>query len=73
MPRVLTPRELGKLVLRDRRLHLPAALEPVLRRVLSGPPVTVADLGDQLDGGSRLVFARRLVREGVLLVDDPDS
>jgi hypothetical protein len=57
------------LVLRDRRVVLPAALEPVVRRVLDGTPQGVASLGDALDGPSRLVLVRRLVREGVLQVD----
>ena len=59
------------LTLGDRRLHLPAGLEPVLRRLLDGAPHRVGALADALDGPSRLVLARRLVREGVLRrVDD---
>jgi hypothetical protein len=54
------------LLLRDRQLDLPAAVEPALRRVLDGLPREVGDLGDLLDTGSRLVLVRRLVREGVL-------
>jgi hypothetical protein len=60
-----------ELRLRDRRLELPAALDPALRRLLDGPAQRVGSLGDLLDGGSRLVLVRRLVREGVLQVDDP--
>lgn len=48
-------------------LRMPAALEPVLRRIAAaGAPFVVADLADLMDEGSRLVLARRLVREGLL-------
>jgi hypothetical protein len=59
------------LLLRDRQLDLPAAVEPALRRVLDGLPREVGDLGDLLDAGSRLVLVRRLVREGVLHPVEP--
>jgi hypothetical protein len=45
---------------------MPAALEPALRRVAAGDEFPLASLGDLLDEGSRLVLARRLVREGLL-------
>lgn len=54
-----------RLTLGDRRLLLPAALEPAVRRLLDGP-LQVGDLADLLDTDSRLVLVRRLVREGVL-------
>jgi hypothetical protein len=57
--------------LRDRRLELPEAVAPALRRVLDGLPREVGDLGDLLDAGSRLVLVRRLVREGILQPVEP--
>jgi bifunctional lysine-specific demethylase and histidyl-hydroxylase NO66 len=55
-----------ELLLGDRTLTMPAGLEPALRRVLAADRFTPADLGGHLDGPSRLVLARRLVREGLL-------
>ena len=55
-----------ELLLGDRTLTMPAALEPALRQVLAADRFTPADLGGHLDGPSRLVLARRLVREGLL-------
>jgi lysine-specific demethylase/histidyl-hydroxylase NO66 len=54
------------LTLADRQVHLPAALAGVVARLLDGAPHRVGDLADLMDGPSRLVLARRLVREGVL-------
>jgi hypothetical protein len=53
-------------VLADRELDLPAAAQPALVRLLDGEAHAVADLADLVDGPSRLVLVRRLVREGVL-------
>ncbi len=53
-------------LLGDRELTLPAALEPVMRRIAEPAPLAVGDLADQLDEASRLVLVRRLVREGLL-------
>jgi lysine-specific demethylase/histidyl-hydroxylase NO66 len=53
-------------VLGDRRLRMPGALEPVLRDVTTRQRFRVAEI--DLDAGSRLVLARRLVREGLLIV-----
>ena len=68
VPWHIEPGEPGRavVVLRDRRIDLPAAVQPALARLLDGGPHTVASLGDLLDEGSRLVLVRRLVREGVL-------
>jgi len=55
-----------ELELSDRRLDLPAAVEPALRRLLDGPPLAVGTLADLLDEGSRAVLVRRLLREGLL-------
>ncbi|MDQ3973418.1 MAG: cupin domain-containing protein [Actinomycetota bacterium] len=52
----------------DRQLRLPLAVEPALRLILQRPSFVVADLGEYLDEPSRLVLARRLVREGLLMV-----
>jgi hypothetical protein len=54
-----------------RELDMPAALAPVLARIGDTPgPFTLADLGDLLDGPSRLVLGRRLVVEGLLEIVD---
>ena len=55
-----------RLTLGDRTLVLPAAVEPVLRRLLDGEAHRVGDLADAIDHDSRLVLVRRLVREGAL-------
>jgi hypothetical protein len=60
-----------RLTLGDRRVVLPAAVEPAVRRLLDGGVHRVGDLADLLDGPSRLVLARRLVREGVLRTAAP--
>jgi hypothetical protein len=57
------------LVLADRTLHMPRAVEAVLRQVVASPSVRGADLGDDvLDEAGRRVLLRRLVREGLLEV-----
>ena len=53
-------------VLGGKELHMPAALEPVMRRIASSGPFRLGELGDVLDGPSRLVLGRRLVAEGLL-------
>lgn len=53
----------------DRQLALPVALEPAVRRLLDGRPHTVGELADLLDGPSRLVLVRRLVREAALVTE----
>jgi lysine-specific demethylase/histidyl-hydroxylase NO66 len=63
--------DLVALVLADRTLRMPAALEPVLRAVVSASGSTGgvrgADLGDGvLDEAGRQVLLRRLAREGLL-------
>jgi hypothetical protein len=57
-------------LLGDRRLEMPAWLEPTLRRIARSDVVRAADLADELpDRQSRLVLVRRLVREGLLRPD----
>jgi mannose-6-phosphate isomerase-like protein (cupin superfamily) len=57
-------------LLGDRRLEMPAWLEPVMRRIAAldgGEPLVVGDLAPNLAGASaRAVLARRLIREGLL-------
>lgn len=59
-----------RLDLGDRILHLPTTAQSALEVLLAGGPVTVRDLPD-LDDESQLVLARRLVREGMLVLVDP--
>lgn len=57
-------------LLGDRRLDMPGWLEPAMRLVASSDHLAVHDLTSVLaDPQSRLVLARRLVREGLLLAD----
>lgn len=53
-------------LLGDRELSMPESLEPVLRAVLDGEQIKVGELSDHLDDESRLVFVRRLIKEGLL-------
>jgi bifunctional lysine-specific demethylase and histidyl-hydroxylase NO66 len=55
-----------ELLLGDRTLTMPAGLEPAVRRLVDGDRCAPADLAGLLDEPSRLVLARRLVREGLL-------
>jgi hypothetical protein len=57
-------------VLGDREVRMPAALESAVRRLSSGDTVEIVDLADELDASSRLVLVRRLVREGLLEILD---
>ena len=49
-----------------RELEMPVALEPVIARIREAGQFRLCDLGDLLDGPSRLVLGRRLVVEGLL-------
>jgi len=53
-----------------RELDMPSALEPAMARIAAAGPFRLGDLGDLLDGPSRLVLGRRLVAEGLLEVVD---
>lgn len=55
-----------------RELDMPAALSPAMARIDAAGPFRLGDLGDLLDGPSRLVLGRRLVAEGLLEVVDGD-
>lgn len=51
-------------------LDMPPALEPAMARIAAAGSFRLGDLGDLLDGPSRLVLGRRLVAEGLLEVVD---
>jgi bifunctional lysine-specific demethylase and histidyl-hydroxylase NO66 len=55
-----------RLLLGDRRLTLPATMEPTIRRMLALGAFAPEHLDELIDGPSRLVLCRRLVREGML-------
>jgi hypothetical protein len=55
-------------LLGDRVLRVPARLRPALEHVRAAGELAPADLATWLDPQSRLVLARRLVREGLLQV-----
>jgi lysine-specific demethylase/histidyl-hydroxylase NO66 len=58
------------LVARGKTLSLPASCEPALRALLDGGVLALRDLPG-LDEADALVLVRRLVREGILVVDRP--
>jgi hypothetical protein len=54
-------------LLGDRRLEMPAWLEPAMRRISDTPSFGLGELSNVVpDRDSRAVLARRLVREGLL-------
>jgi bifunctional lysine-specific demethylase and histidyl-hydroxylase NO66 len=53
----------------DRRLRMPATLAPSMERIVELDRFRPGDLDDLLDGPSRLVLCRRLVREGLVTFD----
>jgi hypothetical protein len=53
-------------VLGDRELSMPLALEATMAAVLDRPNFRVGDLSEYLDDESRVVVVRRLIREGLL-------
>ena len=54
-------------LLGDRELRMPMSVEPAMSLIADGASVAVADLPG-LDQASRLVLARRLIREGLIEV-----
>jgi bifunctional lysine-specific demethylase and histidyl-hydroxylase NO66 len=59
-----------RVLLGDRRLDMPGWLEPAMRRIASVQVLAVGDLASEVpDGPSRLVLARRLVREALLAIE----
>jgi len=61
-----------RLDLGDRIVHLPAGASAAVERLLAGGPCRVGELPG-LTPASRLVVARRLVVEGMLVVEPPDD
>jgi hypothetical protein len=53
-----------------KELRMPAALQPALARIAGDGPFRLGDLGDLMDGPSRIVLGRRLVVEGLLEIVD---
>lgn len=63
-------RDVLVVLLGDRRLEMPAWLEPAMRLVSQSDRVRVGDLAEAIgEADSRAVFARRLVLEGLLQVE----
>jgi len=58
-----------RVVLGDRTLQMPTRVEPAVRLALRGQPFAVRELDEILDAPGRLTLVRRLVREGLLVVD----
>jgi bifunctional lysine-specific demethylase and histidyl-hydroxylase NO66 len=54
----------------DRALRMPAALEPVLHDLLQRGRFMPKDLDELIDAPSRLVLCRRLLREGMVTLDE---
>lgn len=57
-----------RVLLGDRELRMPLRLADAMAHVRDHPRLRVGDLAPWLDGPSRLVVARRLVREGLLRI-----
>ena len=70
VPRITRAGDRVQVRLGDRRVDLPAAVEPALHRLLDGSTHAVAELDDLADHSSRLVLVRRLIREGALRTAD---
>jgi bifunctional lysine-specific demethylase and histidyl-hydroxylase NO66 len=59
-------------LLGDRRLEMPAWVEPAMQRIASSASFTVEDLADDLPGAAnRALVVGRLIREGLLTARDP--
>lgn len=70
-PCVLLPRgDRLDVLLGDRSIDVPAHLEPALNEIRLRQELRPADLADHLDPQSRLVLCRRLVREGLLEIEE---
>ena len=57
-----------RVLLGDRELRMPIRVTDAMAFVRDNPTFTVGELAPWLDAGSRLVVARRLVREGLLRI-----
>jgi lysine-specific demethylase/histidyl-hydroxylase NO66 len=60
-----------QVLLGDRKLLMPAGAMPAMGLIAERETFAVGDLAGHLDPESRLVLARRLIREGLLEVADP--
>ena len=56
------------LLLGDRRVTVPARIEPAVRELLAHDELRPRDLHDHLDAAGAIVLTRRMVREGLLEV-----
>ena len=60
------------ILLGDRRIEMPGWLEPAMRRIAATERFAVGELRDDVrDAESRAVLVRRLVREGLLTLEQP--
>jgi bifunctional lysine-specific demethylase and histidyl-hydroxylase NO66 len=55
----------------DRTITIPARCEPALRALLAGPSIRAGDM-PQLSPGDQLTFARRMLREAVVVPAEKD-
>jgi bifunctional lysine-specific demethylase and histidyl-hydroxylase NO66 len=69
--RVRVAGDRATVTLGDRRLTVPAAIAPVVERIVALGAFAPKELDELIDEPSRLVLCRRLVREGLLTVDRP--
>ena len=56
------------LLLGDRRVTVPARIEPAVREFLAHDELRPRDLHDHLDGAAAILLTRRMEREGLLEV-----
>ena len=68
-PRIAVSDDTVTIGLAGKTVSLPLAARLAVERIATGEPVTVSDLPD-LDAGFAVVVARRLLREGVLVIAD---
>ncbi|MPZ72390.1 MAG: cupin [Nitriliruptorales bacterium] len=59
-----------EIVLRDRTLRMPAAVEPAVRAAVGAERFEVGDLREHLDEAGRVTLVQRLIRDGLLIVVD---
>lgn len=67
--------EVLRIHLADRHLDMPSRLAPAIDRLRTSDGTRVVGLADVLDDTSRRVLVKRLVREGLLIIDEerPDG
>ena len=64
-----TDKALVHLTFDGKSMKLPLAVEPHLRHLLENRSFSVSDIPDTMDEESKLILVRRLVKEGLLLVN----